>query len=157
MAASGFFRPEETRGGAADQIFEQAVAWAAGKQDEGIASTDEDSVLAIDVLANDTDVDFGDVLAVGLMQPTSTRGAALWIDTSGEIVYDPRASAALQALAAGQVVTDSFEYEVSDGNGGTDTASVSITVAGLADPALGGTGDDGLSLGFGTPDADVLL
>jgi VCBS repeat-containing protein len=126
------YEPDRTPGGAADQIFERAVAWAAGQRG-GDAVTDEDTPLVIDdafLLANDTDVE-NDLLALDSVSPTSALGGAVSIDENGDIVYDPRA--ALQYLDAGQIVTDSFDYVVTDGNGGTDTASLSFTVAGRAD------------------------
>ena len=141
--------------GAADQIFEQAVAWAAGEQDEGTATTDEDHAVPIDVLANDTDIDFEDILTVTPVSATSTLGAALSVNADGDIVYDP--TSALQGLAAGEIANDSFWYEVSDGNGGTDTARVDVTVAGLADLVSGSADDSALSLAVGTLDADVFL
>jgi len=157
MSAPGFFRPEATRGDAVDQIFEQAVAWAAGEQEKGTASTDEDTARLIDVaqlLDNDSDKE-GNTLAIDSVAAKSKLGAAVSINADGNIVYDP--AAALQYLNAGEIVDDSFWYEVSDGKGGVDTGTINVTVAGLADSALGGTGDDASSLGLGTPDADVLL
>jgi VCBS repeat len=37
-------------------------------------------------------------------------------------------------MAAGDTQTAEFEYQVDDGNGGTDTTIVTITVLGLNDP-----------------------
>ena len=72
-----------------------------------------------------------DALAIGAVSATSALGAAVSIDAGGSIVYDP--TVALQYLRPGQVVTDSFDYAVFDGSGGTDIATVSLTVAGRAD------------------------
>ncbi|MBL4834231.1 MAG: VCBS domain-containing protein [Pseudomonas sp.] len=48
-------------------------------------------------------------------------------------------SPAVQALAAGQVVTDTFSYTLSDQQGGTDTATLTITIAGTNDaPVISG-------------------
>jgi len=114
------------------------VAWAAGDQGGSDAATDEDTVLVIDsafLLANDTDVDTGhdDLFIVAFPVPTlSELGAAVSLDAvSGNVVYDP--TAALQYLDAGEIVSDSFEYTVSDGHGGFDTATVSLTVEGVND------------------------
>ena len=157
MAGSAYWI-DRTPGGDSDKIFEQAVNWAAGEQGSA-AATDEDhsfNIPSTDLLRNDTDVD-GDDLAVTSVQLTSARGAAVWIDdTSGDIVYDPRASAALQALAAGEIAIATFDYEISDGNGGFDTATVSVTVSGLADVA-GSLVDDGSGLVSSAIDADILL
>jgi VCBS repeat-containing protein len=151
------FSSDATGLGKVDQIFEQAVAWAAGEQEEGTASTDEDTALIIDnalLLSNDSDLE-GNALAIASVASKSKLGAEVSINVDGDIVYNP--TSALQGLAAGELACDSFWYEVSDGKGGTDTATVNVTVAGLADPALGDTGDAGLSLGLGTLDADVLI
>lgn len=97
-------------------------------------STDEDTAITLDVLANDTDVDNGDSPSItGLSGSTSAQGAAISINGSGQIVYDPSGSAALQALNNGQTAVDTFSYTVQDGSGATDVATVSITVGGVTD------------------------
>jgi VCBS repeat-containing protein len=102
-------------------------------------STSEDSAISGNVLANDTDAE-GDTLAVTNAGAfSSTLGAAVTLAADGSFTYDPTASPALQALAGGTSAADSFSYSVSDGNGGTDTAIVAITVAGLNEPAPGGS------------------
>lgn len=47
------------------------------------------------------------------------------------MIYDPSSSSTLQALGDGESLTDTFIYTVSDGNGGTDTASVQVVVNGV--------------------------
>ncbi|AKO96993.1 VCBS repeat protein [Marinovum algicola DG 898] len=94
-------------------------------------STNEDTAINIDVLANDSDVDGGALSAsVG---GTSAMGASLSVNGDGTINYDPSGSTSLQGLNTGQTATDTFTYTVSDGNGGTDTATVSITISGISD------------------------
>jgi len=131
--AKADYSPDLIRNGDADLIFERAVAWAAGASHSG-AATDEDSILPIDVaqlLANDTDGD-GDSLSIASVAATSTLGASITIDdATGNVVYDP--TVGLQYLSAGEIKTDTFEYTISDGNGGFDTAKVSLTVAGMYD------------------------
>lgn len=127
--AADFFMPGQTRDGVVDQILEQAVAWAAGARGSAAATVTIDDAL---LLANDTDVDTGDVLAIDSFSPTSALGAAISFDANGDIVYTLSAQG-LQDLLAGQVVNDSFDYTISDGNGGFDTASVSLAIAGLDD------------------------
>ncbi|MDH4259948.1 MAG: tandem-95 repeat protein [Gammaproteobacteria bacterium] len=115
-----------------DQIFEQAVVWSAGDLGSG-ATTDEDTIYVIDdalLLANDTDIE-DDVLSILSVSATSALGAAVSINATGDVVYDP--TVGLQYLPAGQIETDSFEYTVSDGHGGFDTAKVTLTVAGKND------------------------
>jgi hypothetical protein len=57
----------------------------------------------------------------------SANGAALAFDENGDILYTPTADG-LQLLLNGQPIADSFDYTVTDGNGGWDVASVSLTV-----------------------------
>jgi len=132
MANADTYSPDRVAGDTVDVIFERVVAWAAGAR-EVFAATDEDTPLTIDpatLLANDRDIE-NDALAIASVSATSARGSAVSITADGSIVYDP--TAALQSLQPGQVVTDSFDYTVFDGNGGTDIGTVSLTVAGRAD------------------------
>ncbi|WP_299775169.1 tandem-95 repeat protein [uncultured Tateyamaria sp.] len=84
------------------------------------------------LLANDSDVE-GDALTVMDVSPTSTHDAVLTLNTDGTISYDPTGADAVQALAEGQTLTDTFTYTVEDGNGGESTATVSVVVHGAND------------------------
>jgi Ca2+-binding RTX toxin-like protein len=95
-----------------------------------VAKTDEDTATKIDLLGNDTDVDGDALTLVGVSG--SAYGATIKID-GGVVVYDPSASAKLQALGAGETATDSFTYTLRDANGAETTGNVTITVGGLAD------------------------
>ena len=53
-------------------------------------------------------------------------GAAVSVQADGTVSYDPFVSLTLRALPAGSMTTDTFEYTVSDIQGGTATATVSI-------------------------------
>ncbi|GEM_PF-1510328 len=79
------------------------------------ATTNEDTGVSINVLANDSDTD-GDNLTITSVTPGSNGTTAI-IDN--EIVYTPEPN--FNGV-------DSFIYEISDGNGGTGTATVSVTV-----------------------------
>ena len=80
------------------------------------ATVDENSSVVIDVRANDTDLD-GDTLSVSAAsQPAH---GTVTIGADGKLVYTP---------TRGYYGSDSFTYTVSDVKGGTDTATVSITV-----------------------------
>ena len=96
------------------------------------ATTDEDSwvsVAAPGVLINDSDPD-GDILAVAAVNTGGTLGAVAWY-ADGSFTYDPDGQ--FEYLSAGNSTTDSFTYTVSDGHGGTDTATVTITIDGVYD------------------------
>ncbi len=103
-------------------------------------------------MANDIDGD-GDALTVTQVNGSGANvgslftlpsGANLTVGTLGDFIYDP--NGAFDYLAAGQVATDSFTYQVDDGNGGTDTATVTLRITGTADAPtsnnVGATGDE---------------
>lgn len=105
-----------------------------GTDDTG--ATDEDTVLNVaapGVLSNDTDPNAGATLTVTAFDAASTRGATVTVGTDGSYTYDPRTSIELGNLAEGATLEDTFTYTVSDGQGGTDVATVRITVTGKAD------------------------
>lgn len=106
------------------------------------AQTDEDTALMIDVLANDSDIDGGTV-SIASVSGTSALGGTVSI-VNGQVEYDPTGAAQLQALNSGQSVTDTFSYVVSDGQGGTTTATATVVVEGRAD---GGAVDDSFATG----------
>ena len=99
-------------------------------------ATDEDTTLNVDasgVLANDTDADGPDSLAVTAFDAVSAMGAAVNVEPDGSYSYDPSASAALNGLSAGVPADDTFTYTVSDGVD-TDIGTVTVTVTGVNDP-----------------------
>ena len=49
----------------------------------------------------------------------------------GKIEYDPNGQ--FESLKAGETTTDTFTYTINDGKGGTDTASVTVTITGVND------------------------
>ena len=79
------------------------------------ATTNEDTQISIDVLANDSDVD-RDNLTVSSVNP-GNNGSTEIVDN--QIIYTPEANF---------IGEDSFTYSVDDGNGGTNTAQVSVKV-----------------------------
>ena len=83
---------------------------------DDVATTDEDNAVTISVLDNDSDVD-GNGLTV--TSTTTPSNGTVVINSDGTVTYTPNAD---------YNGTDSFEYTISDGNGGTDTAVVTITI-----------------------------
>ena len=75
------------------------------------------------VIVNDTDAD-GDILTVNTTPVTDVSNGTLTLNSDGSFIYTPNANFN---------GTDSFTYEVSDGNGGTDQATVTITVNSIND------------------------
>ncbi len=83
------------------------------------ATTDEDDAVTIDVLLNDTDSD-GDTLDITSVGTPADGGAQIVLGDAGEeIQYTPDSDFN---------GADSFTYAISDGNGGTDSATVNLTV-----------------------------
>jgi VCBS repeat-containing protein len=93
------------------------------------ASTDEDTPVAGNVLANDTDID-GETLVVA--NPGTYVGAYGTLVLAADGSYTYTANAAGQALDDGEVVNDAFAYTASDGTA-TDSATLTVTLAGLND------------------------
>ncbi|MFH1882192.1 MAG: Ig-like domain-containing protein [Planctomycetota bacterium] len=86
------------------------------------ARTQEDAPIeAIDVLANDTDVD-NEKLTTSAV--TQGRNGSVTINADNTLSYSPKANFC---------GTDSFTYTVSDGKGGTDTATVNVKVKAVND------------------------
>nr|WP_305333461.1 cadherin-like domain-containing protein [Nitrosomonas sp.] len=90
--------------------------------------TDEDSAFTTaNVLVNDSDED-GDVLHISGIDTTSTLGLVL---DNGDGTFNYNPNGAFDYLNVGESATDSFVYTVSDGNGGNDTATVTLTINGV--------------------------
>ncbi|WP_375753963.1 VCBS domain-containing protein [Vibrio sp. HN007] len=110
---------------------------------EATLTTSEDAVLNISVadvlLGNDTDVD-GDKLSIVKVDDKEIKvgetiildsGALLTLRSDGTYDYNPNGK--FDHLSEGERATDTFEYTVDDGNQGTDTATVTITLTGTND------------------------
>jgi len=106
--------------------------------EDDAATTDEDNpvtVAASGVLSNDSDPDVGDTLTLTAVDTSGTVGTVTAWDADGSFTYDPDGQ--FEYLPTGGLTTDSFTYTVSDGNGGTDTATVTITINGVNDAPTG--------------------
>ena len=124
--------------GATDQG--QATVTVTGVNDAPVASDDhivlsEEQILeAADglLLANDRDVDRGDVLKVsGVTDDPSNRGALTYTSATGRVIYNPVGK--FDDLAEGQTKDVNFSYTVADKDGATHQAQVKVTVTGVND------------------------
>src|SRR5437762_3598918 len=111
-------------GGTASAIFMVTVS---GANDPPVAVNDftntvEDVVVTIQALVNDSDVD-GDTLIITSLSPTN--GTASISGTN--VVFTP---------AANFNGTATIGYSISDGNGGTASALITVTVSGVNDPPV---------------------
>jgi CshA-type fibril repeat protein len=89
---------------------------------------------------SDTDPDTGDVLTVSQVggvagnvgnSVTGSNGGLFTVNADGTYSFDP--NGAFNRLQVGQTDTTSVTYQISDGHGGTSTASITVTVNGLND------------------------
>jgi len=100
------------------------------------AVTDEDTSVVIDVLANDSDPDGDDLEVISATSPNGT----VEINPDGTLTFTPD-----QDFNGPTTI----EYTVSDGNGGTDTATVSVEVTPVNDDPV--AGDDDATTAEDTP------
>jgi VCBS repeat-containing protein len=131
-------------------------------------TTDEDTPLSgIAVLSNDTDPDTGDVLSVSSFDDATTIGTVT-LNLDDTFDYNPNGQ--FESLGFGDSTTDSFSYTITDGNGGNDTATVTITINGVNDPPVvsnfAKTGPEDTDVTFAAtdfinnftdPDLDILV
>ena len=80
------------------------------------ATTQVDSTVTVDVLANDSDAD-GDALTVA--STTAPPNGSTAINADGTVTYSPN---------TGFTGTDAFDYTIEDGFGGSATATVTVAV-----------------------------
>ncbi len=113
------------------QVNDNPVAVANGE------TTEEETAIEIDVLANDTDVDTDDTLNKGTLHSRDDFSISLDgvtyplhgdIELAGEkVAYTPDEDWA---------GTDTFTYFILDGHGGSDEGTVTVTVGGENDPPV---------------------
>lgn len=111
--------------------------------DDAVA-VDEDQPLTVTaqtLLANDTDVDTGDSRNLVGVDGASELGATVTLD-NGLVVYEQ--GGRFNSLRAGEAVVDSYTYTMTDSQGATSTAKVSVTVTGVNDGPQAGS-DAGLT------------
>ncbi|WP_417431651.1 DUF5801 repeats-in-toxin domain-containing protein [Kiloniella sp.] len=104
--------------------------------DTGI-TTDENASVAIDVLANDTDVDHSDSPArfsldnVSFASGVPDAPTATATISAGKLVFNPGAD--FDYLADGETATVVINYTMSDSNGASSNSTATITVTGSND------------------------
>ncbi len=91
--------------------------------DDDSATTNEDTSVDIDVLDGDSDIE-GDLLSIQSVDDPANGAAAI---VAGKVRYTPDPN---------WNGTESFDYIVSDGNGGTDAGTITVTVVAVEDPPV---------------------
>ena len=108
-----------------------------------VSGIDEDGPATFAFDANDLN---GDDLSFTILSGPSA-GVVTIDNVADSFTFDP--GGAFESLGAGESRTVSFEYEVDDGRGGTEQATVTVTIDGVNDAPVGM--DDEIT-GPGTPD-----
>jgi VCBS repeat-containing protein len=85
-------------------------------------TTDEDTAITFDPKVNDTDVD-SDTLTITGLASGGLRGTRV-LNPDGTVTYTPNPNT---------TGSDFFQYTLSDGHGGTDTATVNVTITPVND------------------------
>ncbi len=113
---------------------------AAVNDSESITENTVSKTSAVALLTNDSDVD-GDAITVSEVEGEvnadtdviGSYGTLNW-STDGTYVYTlDNSNSTVDALNVGDDVTDSFNYTISDGNGGTSSAQLIVTISGAND------------------------
>ncbi|MBS0560776.1 MAG: tandem-95 repeat protein, partial [Proteobacteria bacterium] len=100
-----------------------------------IAATDTATgTIAINALAQATDLNLADTLTISGLKLSNTKGTATIDPATGTIHYNP--NGAFAYLSAGQTATDTLQYTVADNHGGTSTARIAISVTGVNTPPV---------------------
>lgn len=102
---------------------------------------DEDADITGNVLTNDSDQNNGDMLTAVAGTYTTAQGGSVVLTANGDFIYTPTANFN---------GADSFSYTVEDGNGGSDTATVDLSVNSINDDPV--AQDDSFS---GNEDTDI--
>ena len=104
--------------------------------DDTVSVVEDATATDVDVTWNDTDAD-GDTLFVSAVSQPSKGTAAIAEGGTTQVTYTPNADTS---------GSDWFTYEVSDGNGGKDTGTVTVTVSSVNDAPTIDAGDGPVSL-----------
>jgi len=105
---------------------------------EDLTTTDENTAVLFDVLDNDTDVDLTDshTIVDGSVNITSGLGSASIV--GNKISWNPGSD--YDYLAVNESIDVVIAYTMSDGNGGSSSSTLTITVSGANDaPIVSGT------------------
>jgi VCBS repeat-containing protein len=101
--------------------------------DDSISLT-EDQALKFDPAINDTDVDQGQTVRPSSVTQSSGNNGVAVVDQDGNVTFS--AIGNFDHLGQGDSATEVFYYTGVDGYGGSDTATVSVTIQGVNDAPI---------------------
>jgi type IV pilus assembly protein PilY1 len=122
------YKVDDNNGGTATATVSITINAPVSGNNDPVATNDSATVaeggsITIDVVDNDTDVD-NDSLTVSNVGAPANGYGGVQNNNDGTITYNH---------LGGENIADSFTYTISDSNGGTDTATVSITITNVND------------------------
>ena len=100
----------------------------------------------------DSDVDGGTLVVTPQSGVAGSAGGIFSIDAAGVVTFDPNGE--FENLAVGETATTTLVYEISDGQGGFDTATITVTVNGANDAPVGA--DDSITASEDVPFVGTL-
>ena len=137
----------DSNGGTVDQVFTWTVTNPGPVAVDDSGSTDEATSIAGDVItASDSDPD-ADIITVNEvngvpgdvgMTVTGSNGGQFIINSDGSYTFDPNDD--FESLEIGETLDTAVTYTITDSEGGTASATLTVTVNGLNDaPTTSGT------------------
>lgn len=138
---------QDGQGGSATGIVNLTINDVVSANNDPVAQDDEFSTTAGQAVTGNVLVDNGhgadsdpdgDTLSVAATTMQTAAGATVTVNADGTFTYN---------TLGDYVGADSFSYTLLDGNGGTDTGTVSITIAFPAGAIVGTNGDDTINGG----------
>ncbi|MGM9428227.1 DUF4347 domain-containing protein [Hydrogenophaga sp. MI9] len=110
--------------------FTGAINFAPDAVDDAVTVNEEGATPLGNLMGNDSDTE-GGLMSISPNSTTGSAGGTIFQDDSGNLVFAP--GSAFNDLAVGQSRTTSFSYTLTDDQGATDTATVTVTVQGAND------------------------
>ncbi|MCA9220652.1 MAG: tandem-95 repeat protein [Planctomycetales bacterium] len=122
------YQVNDGNGGVAAGTVTFDIAPALNAVADNVETTEADPIL-INVLGNDTDPQ-NDPIVIQSINTTGTIGLVT-VNANNTVTYDPNGQ--FESLGPNQTAIDTFTYSITDNNGETDSATVTVTVTGLND------------------------
>ncbi len=115
--------------------------------------TEDDAATTVNLLANASDPNTGDVLAVSNLTLTSGNAAGI-VQNGNSLSITP---SAYNSLTGGQSAVVVYGYNVTDGNGGSTPATATITITGINDAPVATNDPNLMAFAGATTRLNVLV
>ncbi|MEQ9484082.1 Ig-like domain-containing protein [Coleofasciculus sp. F4-SAH-05] len=126
--------------------------------DDNFTINEDSAFTTANFLDNDSDIDSNDTLTFASIDTSNTLGTVT-LNANNTLTYNPNHAFAF--LTQGETATDSFIYTLDDGNGGIDTATVTVTINGSNDAptlsTINKSGDEDTTISFTATDFTAVF